>query len=263
MIEAHLSKHLGRPRRVMTMKKGASSPSAIRSLTFAQFAPGGPRKPVVYATVGGCQHRMDDGRRIEAIAIFKAEPRGVQAVAVRELLASVVLTPEACGRALRFGDVVDAPKVFGPAGLRMTAVLVLPPMTFAKPFHRARVGEETVDLVWAVPVFAEEAAYARAHGTAAFVEQCAAQKVDLTDLKRRAADVTMTREQARTAAYTETVARLSAVGAAGRRSAGTGAGRRSAGTGPERPSVVKPRRVAATTPALELAKRPVRATHRV
>lgn len=248
-LEAHLDRFLGRPRRVTSLKKGASSSSAITELTFAQFAPGGPRKPVVYATVGGFRHRMSDGRRLEALMVLKSDPRGVGVVAVRELLAAVVLTPEARGRALRHGDVLDAPRSLGPAGSQMTAVLLLPPMTFAKPFHRAQVGDDTVEYMWAVPVYGEEAAYAREHGTAALVALCAAQKVDLTNLKRRVADVSVSPETAQKMARAATKARLASMA-----------------DGPARPVVkarpLAPKRAASPKPMLGVAPRSLGARRR-
>lgn len=206
-LEKHLARFLGRPRRVSSLKKGPAAPSKISELAIAQFAPGGPRKPVVFATVGGFEHRMKDGRRIEAMMLFKSEPRA--SAAVREILATIVLTPEALGRALRHGDVVNAGSQLALLGATSSALLLLPPMTFAQPLHRAPLADGTaVEWMWAVPVFAEEAAYAKAHGATALVKLCAAQKIDLSDLRRRPADVTVAPEEAERSALRATVERM-------------------------------------------------------
>lgn len=209
VLEKHLSRFLGRPRRVTTMTKSESSPSKIRDLEIAQFAPGGPRKPVVYATVGAYRNRMPDGRRIEALMTFASEPGPKSAAAIRRLLSALVLTPEAYGRALAYGTVVAANEQLAQLGSKMTSIIVMPPMPFAAPFHKTPLGKEKVDWLWAVPVYEDEAAYAKEHGSDALFVLFASQKVALTNPRRKPADTTVAPEAAKRSAYAATASRLS------------------------------------------------------
>ncbi len=211
VLEKHLSRFLGRPRRVTTMTKNAASASKIRDLEIAQFAPGGPRKPVVYATVGAYRNRMPDGRRIEALMTFASEPGPKSAAAIRRLLSALVLTPEAYGRALAYGTVVEATEQLAQLGSKMTSIVVMPPMPFAAPFHKTPLGKEKVDWLWAVPVYDEEAAYAREHGADALFVLFAAQMVALTNPRRKPADTKVAPEAAKQTAFAATVAKLSTV----------------------------------------------------
>ncbi len=217
-LRKHLTNHLGTPTELYRMSKNPQKGSAISDLTIAYFAPGGPSSRVVFATVGAYRHRMSDGRRMEALTILRKEPTGAAFEAVRALLSSIVLVPEAYHRTLRHGDILRAREYL--AGFSsMDAVLLMPPMPFTAPFHRAPLSQsgEAVDWMWLIPIYEAEGQYALDHGYQALMVLFAAQGLDLTDPNRPQADVAIDPVDAVELAKGATGKRIEAARAARRR----------------------------------------------
>jgi hypothetical protein len=177
-----LEQYLGPPTELFEFKKNPLESSAIRDLKIAYFAPRGGTGRVVFATSGAFRCRMNDGRRFEAMMILRKEPTGEAFDAVRDLLSTFVLLPEANGRSLRYGDVVRADLSRFSV---MDALMVVPPLPFPDRYHRAKLKRGgAVDFLWLVPLFADKSRYALKFGPSAMMLLAAAQRLDLTDMDR-------------------------------------------------------------------------------
>ncbi len=188
LVRKHLVEHLGPPQDVYEVSGSPLPGSPIAALNLAYFAPGGPEAPVVFATCGASQFRMNDGRRVEALVILQREPPDAHMEPIRRLLASFALFPEANDEAVRLGDVVRARDELA-AFCRMDAILFVPPFTLVPSFHRIGLNDdEGIDLVWLLPVYAAEAEYALQHGPQTLMMLLAGERLDLTDPHRRPAD---------------------------------------------------------------------------
>jgi hypothetical protein len=181
-----LQQYLGTPAEVFELSQNPVEGSAIGKLKIAYFTPGGGTGRVVFATSGAHRARMNDGRRIEAMMILRKEPAGTAFDAVRNLLSTFVLLPEANGRSLRYGDVIRADLS---AFSVMDALILVPPLVFPDRLHSAKLEDGgTIDFLWLVPVFEEEARYAIKYGPSALMLLTAAQGLDLTDMDRAEAN---------------------------------------------------------------------------
>jgi hypothetical protein len=191
-VQRHLMDHLGPPDEVFEVSGSPLPTSPVQTLNLAYFAPAGPDSPVVYVTCGASLFAMKDGRRVEALTILRREPTPEQADAVHRLLGSFALFAELNDEVVRVGDVVRAENELAKLS-RMDTVLFMPPVPFVPSFYRVSVpsgptaGAE-VEMIWLLPVYASEAAYALKHGAQALMMLFAAQDLDLTDPSRAEAN---------------------------------------------------------------------------
>lgn len=197
LVRKHLVQHLGPPQEVFEVRGSPIPTSPIQALHLSYFAPGGPEAPVVFATCGACLFKMNDGRRVEALMLFRRQPTVESFPPIHRVLASFAIFSEANNEAVRIGDVVRAPEDLHQF-CRMDAVLFLPPVPFVETFHRIALTQgESVDVVWLLPVYEKEASYALTYGPQALMLLFAAQGLDLTDTARTEADTDIAPEAAR------------------------------------------------------------------
>lgn len=215
LVRKHLVEHLGPPQEVFEVRGSPIKTSPIQALHLSYFAPGGPEAPVVFATCGACLFKMNDGRRVEAMMLLRREPSRDAFSAIHRLLSSFAIFAEANNESVRIGDVVRAPEDLHKF-CQMDAILFLPPVPFIETFHRIAItNEELVELVWLLPVYEAEAAYALKYGPQALMMLFAAQGLDLTQADREEANTLIQPEDARAMAQKrseEERARLEAAG---------------------------------------------------
>jgi hypothetical protein len=193
----HFVSHLGAPRDVIQITGNPRPESALASLDVAIFAPGGPKQPAIYATVGVSAMAMPDGRHLEGIVVARPPLSAAQEEGIVRLLGSFALFLESHDKPLGPGDVIRSKDEVG-AFSDMDAVLFLPPVPFVESFHAyERPDGETVEVAWVLPVYDAEADYALAHGANALMMLFAAQQVDLTELDRDEANTLVAPEDAK------------------------------------------------------------------
>lgn len=191
LIRKHLVEHLGPPRAVVEVRGSPLPSSPVQALNIAYFAPQGPEAPVVFVTCGASLYTMRDGRRVEAMVLLRREPPPDGFEAVHRLLGAFALFAETHREVVRVGDVVRANDELRQLS-SMDAVLFMPPVPFVPAFHRVALGgERTSELIWLLPVYESEAAYALSHGPQALMMLFAAQSLDLTDMHRDEANTLM------------------------------------------------------------------------
>lgn len=197
LVRKHLVEHLGPPQEVFEVRGSPIKSSPIQALHLSYFAPGGPEAPVVFATCGACLFKMKDGRRVEAMMLLRREPSRDAFSSIHRLLSSFAIFSEANNEAVRIGDVVRAPEDLH-RFCQMDAILFLPPVPFVESFHRiALTREQQVELIWLLPVFEKEAAYALKYGPQALMMLFAAQGLDLTQTDRDEANTLIQPDDAR------------------------------------------------------------------
>ncbi len=188
LVRKHLVEHLGPPEEVFEVTGSPLPNSPVQALNLAYFAPQGPAAPVVFASCGASLFQMKDGRRVEALVLLRREPQGDAFEAVHRLLGSFALFPEENDEVIQVGDVVKAPEDLTQF-CRMDAVLFMPPVPFVPSFHKFALSEtESIEMIWLLPVYQQEAEYAIANGPQALMMLFAAQGVDLTEPQRDCAD---------------------------------------------------------------------------
>ena len=171
-VKAHLSGYLGPP------AGEAKLETAVGPLGLLRFEPMPGTQ--VLSTLG-VSLLGGRGARWEAVLTLAAEPE-------EHVLAA------ACGILGAFAENAPGPrgpgKAFRPAGdtlaeVAFDSVVVAPPIAFADGLQRVPIsGGDGVTVVWLVPAFDDEAAYARRHGPQAFLHLLEAQRVEPADFDR-------------------------------------------------------------------------------
>lgn len=196
LVRQHFVQNLGQPDEVVEVRGNPVQGSAIQKLQLAYFAPSGPGSPVVFATCGACQGTMKDGRRVEGIIVLRQEPAREAFASIHRLLCSFASFAEANEGAIRTGDVIRSPEELRQFST-MDAILFLPPVTFAAGFRQVALTSGSVaDVVWLLPVYESEAAYALLHGPQALLLLFAAQGLNLTEMTRDEANTLIAPEDA-------------------------------------------------------------------
>jgi suppressor of fused protein SUFU len=197
LVRKHLVEHLGRPDEVFEVRGSPLANSPLQVLHLAYFAPGGTEAPVVFATCGASLFQMKDGRRVEGIMLLRAAPSPEAVIAIHRMLSSFAIFAEANDETVRVGDVVRAPENLHQFS-HMDAVLFLPPVPFVESFHKILIrNDQSVDVIWLLPVYESEAQYALKHGPQALMLLFAAQGLDLTEMERDEANTLIEPEDAR------------------------------------------------------------------
>ncbi|MCK6551858.1 suppressor of fused domain protein, partial [Myxococcota bacterium] len=197
LVRKHLVEHLGAPDEVYEVRGSPIPTSPIQALHLSYFAPGGPEAPVVFATCGAALFTMKDGRRVEAMMLFRRQPEPDAIAAIHRMLSSFAVFSEANDEAVRIGDVVRAGDDLHQF-CAMDAILFLPPVPFVESFHRIPLTQgRQAEMIWLLPVFDAEADYALQHGPQALMMLFAAQGLDLTDPGRDEANTLILPEDAR------------------------------------------------------------------
>ncbi|MEO1334825.1 MAG: suppressor of fused domain protein [Myxococcota bacterium] len=187
-VRKHFVDHLGPPAEVYQLPGSSQPNSPITAVQLAVFAPGGPEAPYIYVTCGASLFCMKDGRRVEAMFVLPRQPPPHISEHVRRLLGAFALFPEANDQVVKLGDVIRAADELAPIS-SMQALLFLPPFTFLPSFHRVNIeNNETIDIVWLIPLHAIEANYTFKFGPQALLSLITQQKVDLTNPQREPAD---------------------------------------------------------------------------
>lgn len=187
---------------------GGVSPS-LPSLEIAFFAPGGGDAPVLFATCGASQVVMKDGRRMEGIFMLRPRPTLEGAEAVARLLGSLALYAERQGVAIGVGDVIPARDDLASIS-NLDAIVLMPPVSFVPAFRRIEWRDRAAEVLWALPVYQEEASYALEHGPEALLTLFAAQGLDLSRMDRDQANTLLLPEDAKVLAETKDKERAAA-----------------------------------------------------
>lgn len=189
-LEAHTNEHFGPP--VATNDLSASVKPEYRAqlphLEVAVFNE--TDKQALVITRGLCVPEHTDGRRIEA-AIRISEPQGIEQLShVAKFLAGFAVLASDADREIGSGvqRVGDDVRAFS----RMDDILVVPPRPMLDDRDLVDLGDgKYIELVSLIPVYRAEAEFAREHGVMALIAMMGAQGLDLADMNRPPADLSL------------------------------------------------------------------------
>lgn len=184
-VYTHLSGFFGLPAMLMELpdphRKGPLRKSKV---DVAVYTPMGPGSTALLVTVGGCDRVMPNARYVELLMMVRPLPDQDARGGLARLLKRVLRSPFEGGVPLRDGLVLSLPKEDGPLA-RFSSLVLARPSTFNPGVAQVRFKKgKSVDLLWAVPVLAEEEARVAAGGPGALLNAMAAVHMDVADLAR-------------------------------------------------------------------------------
>ncbi len=195
-VRQHLVSHLGAPADVVSIRGNPDPKARLQEIEVATFAPGGTDQPVVFATCGVSRIELADGRFVEGMTIVHRMPSKAHTEAIQRLLGSFALFVEQNTQPVGLGDVVRS-KDDVEAFSDMEALVFMPPLPFVESFHEfGREDGGEVEMLWVLPVYEDEAQYALDHGPGPLMMLFAAQRLDLTYMKREEANTLVSPEDA-------------------------------------------------------------------
>lgn len=183
----HFINALGMPQQVLDLR---SKKGPVDRLEVAMFLPPNHQPgPAIFVTVGACRRQMPNGKRFEAVMMVKPRPDKALAEMVAHLLTGLAVYPTVHNEDIGPGAVLKSAEEIR-ASTGMDALVLLPPIPFADKFARFKGPDGTfVELLWALPVYDEEAAFLETHGVAKFYEALEAHQVDTALLGRAPVDL--------------------------------------------------------------------------